>query len=173
MLVHFWKSIFKQQLGCRCDIMDSISSFFCILTYTIMYVLIHHIMFWLYLYFLNILYFFKYSCTNILHRRSPCTFYWNERDPICIDSIDNHGGGGWWLVSVCVCLWGGYYQNAAIPVALVLTVLINFVTFLSFWMATSQYWLRHWYQTGDKLLPSLMIYEITVILSCCFWKYVL
>ena len=44
---------------------------FCILTY----VLIHHIIFWLYLYLLNILYFFKYSCTNIFHRRSVCTFY--------------------------------------------------------------------------------------------------
>ena len=31
--------------------------------------------FWLYLYFLNILYFFKYSCANIFHRRSLCTFY--------------------------------------------------------------------------------------------------
>ena len=31
---------------------------------------------WLYLYFLNILFFFKYSCTNTLHRLSPCTFYW-------------------------------------------------------------------------------------------------
>ena len=31
--------------------------------------------FWLYLYFLNILYFFKYSCTNIFQRRSLCTFY--------------------------------------------------------------------------------------------------
>ena len=30
---------------------------------------------WLYLYFLNILYFFKYSCTDIFHRRSLCTFY--------------------------------------------------------------------------------------------------
>ena len=26
--------------------------------------------------FLNILYFFKYSCTNIFHRRSLYTFYW-------------------------------------------------------------------------------------------------
>ena len=34
--------------------------------------------FWLYLYFLNILYFFKYSCTNIFHRRSLCTFYMNR-----------------------------------------------------------------------------------------------
>ena len=33
----------------------------------------HH--FWLNLYFLNILYFFKYSCTNIFHRRSLCTIY--------------------------------------------------------------------------------------------------
>ena len=33
--------------------------FFCILTYAIIYVLIHHIIFWLYLYFLNILYFFQ------------------------------------------------------------------------------------------------------------------
>ena len=40
-----------------------------------LYVWIHHIIFWLYLYFLNILYFSKYSCTNIFHRRSLCTFY--------------------------------------------------------------------------------------------------
>ena len=73
----FWKSIFKYQLGSRFDILDSISSFFCILTYAIIYVLIHHIIFWLYLYFLNILYFFKYSCTNIFHRRSLCTSYEN------------------------------------------------------------------------------------------------
>ena len=53
--------------------------FFCILTYEIIYVLIHHIIFWLYLYFLNIIiYFFKYSCTNIIHRRSLCTFYSNS-----------------------------------------------------------------------------------------------
>ena len=44
--------------------------FFCIFTYPIIYDLIHHIV-WLYLYFLNILYFFKHSCTNIF-----CTFYY-------------------------------------------------------------------------------------------------
>ena len=70
----FWKSIFKQQLGCRFDIIDSISLFI-FLTYVIIYVLIHHIIFRLYLNFLNILYFFKYSCTNIFHRRSLYTFY--------------------------------------------------------------------------------------------------
>ena len=52
--------------------------FFCILTYAIIYVLIHHIIFCHYLYFLNILYFFKYSCPNIFHRCSLCTFYWME-----------------------------------------------------------------------------------------------
>ena len=56
-------------------VLDSISSFFCILTYAIIYVLKHHIIFLLYLFFLNVLYFFKYSCTNIFHRRSLCTFY--------------------------------------------------------------------------------------------------
>ena len=70
-----WKSIFKHQLGCRFDKLDSISSFFCIVTYAIIYVLIHHIIFLLYLYFLNIFNFFKYSCINIFHRRSLCTFY--------------------------------------------------------------------------------------------------
>ena len=55
----FWKTIFKHQLVCRFDILDSISSFFCIVTYPIIYVLIHHIIFWPYLYFLNILYFFN------------------------------------------------------------------------------------------------------------------
>ena len=76
----FWKSIFKHQFGCRFDILDSISSFLCILTYAFIYVLIHHIIFRLYLYFLNILYFFKYSCTIIFHRRSLCTFYWRQND---------------------------------------------------------------------------------------------
>ena len=32
--------------------------------------------FWLYLYFLNILYFIKQSCTNIFHRRNLCTLYY-------------------------------------------------------------------------------------------------
>ena len=53
--------------------------FFCILTYATIYILIHDIIFWLYLYFFNIIYFFKYSCTNILHRRSVCTFYFYEQ----------------------------------------------------------------------------------------------
>ena len=74
----FWKSIFKHQLGCRFDILDSISSFF-VFWHMQLYVLIHHIIFWLYLYSLNILYFFKYSYTNIFHRRSLCTFYWYTR----------------------------------------------------------------------------------------------
>ena len=71
----FWKSIFKLQLGCRFDILDSISSFFLyfdICNYICLDTSYH---FWLYLYFLNIPYFFKYSCTNIFHRRSLCTFY--------------------------------------------------------------------------------------------------
>ena len=50
----FWKSISKQQLGCRFDIMDIFLHFFCILTYAIIYVLIHHIIFLHSLYFLNI-----------------------------------------------------------------------------------------------------------------------
>ena len=75
----FWTSTFKQQLGCRFDIMDSISSFFCILTYAIIYVLIHHIIFRLHLYFVNIvLYFFRCSCNNIFHGRSLYTFYMNN-----------------------------------------------------------------------------------------------
>ena len=78
----FWKSIFKHQLGCRFDILDSISSFLCILTYATIYVLIHHIIFWLYLYFLNILYFFKHPCTNIFHRRSLCTFYFTKKGTV-------------------------------------------------------------------------------------------
>ena len=61
--------------------------FFCILTYAIIYVLIHHIIFWLYLYFLNILYLFKYSCTNIFHRRSLCNFYRNILTCRCICSL--------------------------------------------------------------------------------------
>ena len=70
----FWKSIFKQQLGCSFDIMDSISSFFCILIYAIICLDTSYI-FSASSLLLKYSYFFKYSCTNILHRRNPCTFY--------------------------------------------------------------------------------------------------
>ena len=47
----FWKSTCKQQFGCRLDITDNISSgFFCILTWATVYVLIHRIIFRLFLY---------------------------------------------------------------------------------------------------------------------------
>ena len=86
----FWKSTFKQQLGCRFDIIDSTSSIFFVF-------LLSHVSFscpgamhcWqnctcldtsyhfrLYLYFWNnVLYFFKHSCSNIFHRCSLYTFY--------------------------------------------------------------------------------------------------
>ena len=41
----FRKSNSKQQLGCRFDIMDYESYFFCVLTYAIIYVMKHHIIF--------------------------------------------------------------------------------------------------------------------------------
>ena len=41
----FRKSNSKQELGCRFDIMDYESYFFCVLTYAIIYVMIHHIIF--------------------------------------------------------------------------------------------------------------------------------
>ena len=55
---------FEQQLGCSFDKMDCKSSYFCILTYAIVYVLIHHMLFWLYLYVLNSLLFL--SSTPVL-----------------------------------------------------------------------------------------------------------
>ena len=66
----FWKSNFKQQLGCRFDIMDSISFFlyFDICNYICLDTSYHFLA-------LSFLYFFKNSCTNIFHRRSLCTFY--------------------------------------------------------------------------------------------------
>ena len=60
----FWKSIFKQQLGCRFYIMDSISAFFWyfdICNYICLDTSYH---FWLYLYFLIILY--SFSNTPVL-----------------------------------------------------------------------------------------------------------
>ena len=69
----FWKSNFKQQSGCRFDIMDNESYFF-------VFWHMHLYMSWYIrsffgFTFLNILYFFKCSCTNIFHRRSLYTFY--------------------------------------------------------------------------------------------------
>ena len=45
----FWKSNSKQQLGCGFDIMDKESYFFGVLTYAIIYVLIHQIILRFYL----------------------------------------------------------------------------------------------------------------------------
>ena len=70
----FWKSNFKQQLGCRFDIMDNESYFFVfwhMQLYTSWY-----IRSFFGFTFLNILYFFKYSCTNIVHRRSLYTLFY-------------------------------------------------------------------------------------------------
>ena len=69
----FWKSNFKQQLGCGFDIMDDIS-FLCLFWHVQFYASWYIRSFFGFT-FLNILYFFKYSCTNIFHRRSLYTFY--------------------------------------------------------------------------------------------------
>ena len=70
----FWKSNFKQQLGCRFDIMDNESYFF--VFWHMQLYMSWYIRSFFGFTFLNILYFFKYSCTNIFHRRSLYTFYW-------------------------------------------------------------------------------------------------
>ena len=69
----FWKSNFKQQLGCRFDIMDNESYFF--VFWHMQLYMSSYIRSFFGFTFLNILYFFKYSCTNIFHRRSLYTFY--------------------------------------------------------------------------------------------------
>ena len=62
--------------------MNSISSFL-VLWHKQLYMSWDHIIFRLYLYFLNdVLYFFKYSCTNIFHRRSLYTFYYYQNGMI-------------------------------------------------------------------------------------------
>ena len=62
----FRKSNSKQQLGCRFDIMDSESYFVCVCVFwhLQLYMSWYIIAFFGFT-FLNILYFFKYSCTNI------------------------------------------------------------------------------------------------------------
>ena len=85
----FWKSISKHQFGCRFDILDSISSCFCILTYAIIYVLIHHLIVWLYLYFLNILFFSStpvltssIDVVYVLSIRGDCITCFNKPQPL-------------------------------------------------------------------------------------------
>ena len=70
----FWKSNFKQQLGCRFDIMDNISYFFFLFWHMQLYMSWYIRSFFGFT-FLNILYFFKYSCANTFHRRSLYNFY--------------------------------------------------------------------------------------------------
>ena len=69
----FWKSNFKQQLGCRFDIIDNESYFLCFGICS--YICLDTSNSFFGFTFLNILYFCKYSCTNIFHRRSLYTFY--------------------------------------------------------------------------------------------------
>ena len=107
----FWKSIFKQQFGCRCDIMDSIwvrsRSCGCLVTwfcyqfiakpgnttaavsrpdpylniFFLYFDICNYICLDISYHFLSLSLllkyslFFKYSCTNIFHRRSLYTFY--------------------------------------------------------------------------------------------------
>ena len=75
MLSTFWKSIFKQQLRSRFDIMDSKSSFFLYFDICNYICLDTSYNFLALSLLLKYSLFFKYSCTNILHRRSPRTFY--------------------------------------------------------------------------------------------------
>ena len=74
----FWKSNFKQQLGCRFDIMDNESFFVCVFWHMQLYMSWYIRSFFGFT-FLNILYFFKDSCTNIFHRRSLYTLSWYIR----------------------------------------------------------------------------------------------
>ena len=76
----FWNSAqhmaimnFKKQLGCRFDIMDNESYFF--VFWHMQLYMSWYIRSFFGFTFLNILYFFKYSCTNIFHKRSLYTFY--------------------------------------------------------------------------------------------------
>ena len=71
----FWKTIFKHQLVCRFDILDSISSFFlhCDISNYICLDTSYH--FFALSLFLKYSLFFQYSCANIFHRRRLCTFY--------------------------------------------------------------------------------------------------
>ena len=68
----FGNRILNKSWAVGFDIMDNISYFF-VFWHMQLYVLIHQIFFGFT--FSNILYFFKYSCTNIFHRRSLYTFY--------------------------------------------------------------------------------------------------
>ena len=54
--------------------------------------------------FLNILYFFNYSCTNIFHRRSLYTFYWNCVIKL-IFLIYCYIHYTIWLSSLCKIIW--------------------------------------------------------------------
>ena len=76
----FWKSNFKQQLGCRFDI-KYIKYYYFVFWHMQLY-MSWYIRSFFGLNFLNILYFFKYSCTNIFHRRSLYTLHSSARWPV-------------------------------------------------------------------------------------------
>ena len=68
-------SNFKQQLGCRFDMMDNECYVFFFVFWHMQLYMSWYIRSFFGVTFLNILYFFKYSCSNIFHKRSLYTFY--------------------------------------------------------------------------------------------------
>ena len=77
MLVHLLEiELKKKQLGCRFDIIDN-ESYFSVFWHMKLYISWYIRSFFGFT-FLNILYFVKYFCTNIFHRRSLYTFYVGE-----------------------------------------------------------------------------------------------
>ena len=94
--VHVLRIDFKQQLGCMFDMMDCKSSSFCcccIVTYAILYVLLHDVIFRLYLYILNSVdNSIKYFCTNMFDRRSFYTLYGKLN--ICLQHVAMYRNDG-------------------------------------------------------------------------------
>ena len=123
----FWKSNFKQQLGCRFDIMDNESYFF--VFWHMQLYMSWYIRSFFGFTFLNILYFFKYSCTNIFHRHSLYTFYWGmgvgalidtEREG-CESIIHDHDCNLWVTMVVWVDVpysdWGVFRRRYAVDIS--------------------------------------------------------
>ena len=73
----FGNQFLLKQLGCRFDIMNN-KSYFVLVFWHMQLCMSWYIRSFFGFTFLNMLYFLKYFCTNIFHRRSLHTFYWNN-----------------------------------------------------------------------------------------------
>ena len=182
----FWKSNFKQQLGCRFDILDNESYFF--VFWHMQLYMSWYIRSFFGFNFLNILYFFKYCYTNIFHRRSLYTFYSQPINAALLSDISGnvcdtnlistHRG----LFLCCIQISLHFSQIVTNTTMFYshksnLHVCRNWSIFIYIYTCTEQYHMYHKVHTWPicvilmcvKILPQISKYKLKICWNMSYW----